>query len=179
MSTLNSLFDVQFGWAGAHNDFSTITVPFTPNAAVIASNQLLEGEFVSLGADNTVNRATGANYGGAGSVAALAALIAESKQMWMIVGGAGPLDYDSHIQTGAPVNGVMTYVSATISAIRGTFVVRTTEFVTRAYAKGNSLTVINGELDVTIAGTNVGYQPVGEVHDYDATTGTLDASIST
>lgn len=177
MSNLNSLFSVTYGWADAHSDYSTITVPFTPADAVISANPLLEGEWVGVGSDGKVNRVSGANYGGAGSVAALAALIAESKQMWMVIGGSGPTDLDSHIQTGAPVNGVMTWVASTVTCIRGTFVVRTQEYVTRSYVPGNSLTVISGELDLTATGTNAGYQPVGEVLEYNATLGTLTASV--
>jgi len=177
MSNLNSQFNVQYGWKSAEEDGATITVNFPPAAAVTATSQLLEGEWVSLGSDGTVNRFTGADFAAAGSVAALAAAIAQAKQPWMVLGGAGQLDYDAHSQAGAPVNGRMTWVSSTVSCIRGTFVVKTSEYVVRDYVPGNSLTCIAGKLDLTSGAINPGYQPVAEVKQYDAAAGFLIASV--
>lgn len=178
MGNLNETFTVKRGWKSGADDTCTMTESFVPETSLQTANYLETGEFITLDSAGQAVRGTGVDYAAAGSVAALAALQAQRPQHWMIITGAQPTDIGSTIQTGTINNNVPTYKSFKVVALRGTFIVETTQFVTRAYVKGSSLTIVAGKLDITDGSDNVGYEKVGDVIDYNGTTGVLIASIS-
>lgn len=182
MSTLNNLFDVVAGYHGPSSDYSTITDNFSPDAALLTSNQLTAGDIVMLTSAGTVARANGNDWRTAAgaSAAALADSISDSPQFWLVVGGASELEYDGLAQTG-PINsaGTPTYQSKVVSCIRGTYMVQTQNIVARTYVTGQRLTVVAGQIDQTITGgVNPGFQPYGEVRSYESTTSLLTYTAS-
>lgn len=174
MSNLNSLFDVVRGWAGPGSDTATITETFRPHDDVPSDSPLQEGDFVFQESDGKVSRATGTDLAAAADVAALAAAIAEAQNFWLVVDGNSDHNYDTLSQTG-PIagNGTMSHVPWKVTCIRGTYMVETEHYVTRSYAPGNKVTVVDGEVDITSSGNNPGFQPLGEVHEYDDSQGLL------
>lgn len=180
MSNLNSLFDVVRGWPGTDNDSATITETFKPSSGVPANDPLVEGSIVFQQSDGTVDRASAADYSGAADVAALADLIAEAKQFWLVVDGNDADQYDTQIQTGAVgANGTLSYQPWKVTCIRGTYMVQTTNVVDRSYSQGDTVTVVSGQPDIIDSGgpTNQGFRPYGEVHDYNSSTGLLTLSV--
>lgn len=178
MSNLNSLFDVVAGWTGTGTDSATITEVFRPHDSIAANNPLREGDVVFQQADGHVDRASSTNLAAAGTPAELAALIAEAQQYWLVVDGNEETNYDTLGQTG-PIgpNGAPSYVPWKVTCIRGTYMVETQNFVERAYVPGNKVAVVGGQPDLTIAATNPGFHPYGEVKKYDATQGLLTITV--
>lgn len=177
MSNLSSLFDVVRGYHGPNSDYSTITERFEPDATLLSSNQLTEGDLIQQNASGLAVRASGNDWRTAAgtSAAALADSISDSPHIWLVVGGAGADEYDGLAQTGT-INafGVPAYQSKVVACIRGTYMAKTQNIVARTYVPGQRLTVVSGQLDQTVTGgTNPGFQPYGEVREYDATNSLL------
>lgn len=181
MSNLNSLFDVVRGWSGPGEGEATITETFAPNASLLTSNQLVEGDVVLLESTGLVNRASGVDWRTAagGGAAALADAISDSPQLWMVVSNSDSLGFDGVAQLGAiNSNNVPGYVANAVVCIKGCFMVETENFVTRTYLPGQAVTAISGQLDHTVTGgNNPGYQPYGEVKAYDSTLGVLTVTV--
>lgn len=178
MSTLDQNFDVVFGWHGPDSDYSTITATFTPQASITTALQ--EGQIVEMQSDGTVNRVVGAELIGAGGSAAdLADALAAAQQPWLIISGSTEYNFDGLAQTGA-VNyaGAPTWEASQVAAIRGTYVYRTTQYVTRSYSPGDTV-CISGAGDggvVDLCSSNARFPQFGEVHEYDSTASTLVVS---
>ncbi len=174
MANLNSLFDVVRGWEGTDANQATFTEDFRPHSSVGANVPLVEGDIVFQMNDGKAARATGADLAGAGSIAALAALIAEHKNFWLVISGTGPTDWDGLIPTGViGVNNAPTHVPWKITGVTGKYMFKTTTFIERAYVPGNKVTVIAGVPDITNGSFNTGFQPYAEVREYDSSRGVL------
>lgn len=175
MSTFDQNFDVVYGWHGPDSDYATITETFTPQASITTA--LEEGELVELQSDGTVNRAVGTELiAGGGSAADLAVALGGVSHQWLIVSGSGQYNYDGLAQTGS-VNyaGAPTWEAAQVVAIRGHYMYRTTQYVTRSYSPGDAVCVAASGNDgkVDLVSSNARFPQFGEVHEYDATAGTL------
>jgi len=178
MSNLNSLFDVVRGWTGTGSDSATITETFRPHANVAANNPLREGDIVFQQSDGKVDRANGADFGSAATIAALAELMSAGKQFWLVVDGNESSNYDTLIQTGnVGPNGTLAYQPYKVTCIRGVYMVETDNAVARSYAPGSKVTIVNGQIDITDATNNVGFQAFGEVREYDAVSGKLTVTV--
>ena len=161
MSVLNSLFDVVRGWP--NENAIDETAPQSP--AIGAGVPLVEGDVVDLQSDGTWNRASSVDYAAAGSVAALAALLADAPHMWLVVSGVEPDQYDGLKQ--GYIGTSFTYVPYKVTAIRGHLMFETQRFVTgRAYVPGDAVSVDAGLLDRT-ADFGVGRRQYAEVISYD------------
>lgn len=178
MSNLNSLFDVVRGWPGTGTDSATITETFRPHSNVPDNNPLEEGDIVFQQTDGKVDRADGADWAAAASVAALATLLAEAQQFWLVVDGNSSDNYDTLIQTGAVgPNGTLSYQPYKVTCIQGTYMVETDNVVDRDYTPGDKVTVVSGQPDLTNATYNTGHQPYGEVREYQESTGRVTITV--
>lgn len=181
MSNLNTLFDVVRGWPGTGTDSATITEDFRPHDSVPSNNPLKEGDIVFQQSDGKVARASSVDLASAADVAALAALIAQAKQYWLVLDGNESTNYDALAQTG-PVgpNGAPSHVPWKVTCIRGTYMVETENFVgARAYAPGAKVTAVDGKVDLIAASdaAGPGYHPYGEVRKYEPTRGLLTVTV--
>lgn len=175
MSTLNQAFDVVRGWP----DYSTIEEDFVPHSSVPAGDPLVEGDIIFQQTDGAAARATSTNL--VGSVvasdggAALAAAFNLRKQLWLVVSGSTANNYDG-LRQGDTGSG-FGYIPWKIVAIRGTYMFKTEEFVTRAYAPGEAVTVVAGKVD-RVATDNPGLDQYGEVREYDSANAVLTVTVS-
>lgn len=178
MSVLNSLFDVVRGWP----DESTIEEDFGIHSSVPANNPLTEGDILAQQSDGTMARATGTDLGAAAasSVGDLAIALAELPQLWLCVSGTTDDEYDGLKPQGASPNGISLGQGPwKVVAIKGTYMVETTNIVDRAYEPGHTVTAIAGEVDLTDdgLGVNSAFQPYGEVRSYDDSEGLLTVTV--
>lgn len=178
MSVLNSLFDVVRGWP----DESTIEEDFGIHSSVPANDPLTEGDILVQQTDGTMARGTGADLGTAAGVSAtaLAVALVEAPQLWLCVSGTTDNETDGQSPQGASPNGIsLGQGPFKVVAIKGTYMVETPVFVTRAYVPGHTVTAVAGEVDLTDdgLGVNSAFQPYGEVRSYDATAGLLTVTV--
>jgi hypothetical protein len=172
MSVLNSLFNVARGWPNEN----AIDETAPQNAGISANTPLVEGDIVSLDSAGTWSRADSVDLAGAGSVAALGNLLASLKQMWLVVSGAEPDQYDGLKQ--GYVGADFTYVPYKVTAIRGHLMFETARFVGgRAYVPGDAIAVDGGLLDRTL-NYGAGYNQYAEVLAYDSALGKLTVTTS-
>jgi hypothetical protein len=171
MTILNSLFQVVRGHSPGTNS-SSIEETFLPAAAILADAPLVPGDIVHVQSDGTVNRATGSDWGTAAgtSALALATAQAEQKQFWTVISGSSDSEPDGRRPGGSVQPFGLGTIPYKVVAIRGVYMLETQNYTTRAYAPANKVTVLAGIVDITITGTNVAYQPFGEVLSFNATT---------
>jgi hypothetical protein len=180
MSVLNSLFDVVRGWP----DESTIEEDFGIHNSVPANTPLTEGDILVQQVDGTMARGSGIDFGGAVTAtdggATLIIAMVEAPQLWLCVSGTTDNESDGQQPQGASPNGISLGRGPwKCVAIKGTYMVETQVFVTRAYVPGHTVTVVAGEVDLTDDGlaVNSAFQPYGEVRSYDATAGLLTVTV--
>ena len=162
MSILNSLFDVVRGWPNEN----AIDETAEQNSAIGAGSPLIEGDIVKMESDGTWNRATSEDYAAAGSVSALAGLLAAKELFWVVCSGVEDDQYDGLNQ--GYVGADFTYVPWKITAIRDHIMFKTQRFVAgRAYAPGDAISVDAGLLDRT-ADFGAGRRQYAEVLSYDS-----------
>lgn len=171
MSTLNQAFDVVRGWP----DYATIEEDFRPHSSVPANDPLVEGDIVYQESDGNAARATSEDYGGAADLPSFITLLTERNQLWLVVSGTTPDNYDG-LKQGDTGSG-FGYVPWKVVAIRGTYMFKTEEFVARAYNPGEPVAAVSGKVD-RIPGDNPGLRQYGEVREYDSANGVLTVTVS-
>lgn len=171
MSLLNSLFDVVRGWTPGVNG-SSFEEDFKPDPAV--TPPITEGDIIEQNASGLAVRSTSDDLAGAASVAALGTLLSEAKQQWLVVSGTSPDEYDGLIpgDTGSGFG----QIPWKLVGILGAFQFKTENFAAGAYAPGDAVTVVAGQI-ARIPADNPGLAQYGEVREYDATAGTLVVTV--
>lgn len=171
MSNLNSLFDVVRGWT--LDEKTSIDESFRLHQSVPSGDPIREGEVVVVKDDGTVARADAPDLSGAADPDELMADLNQVQNYWMCIEGTTEDEYSSLQQTG-PIgpNDTPSYKPWKAVCIRGTYMVETTEFVDRGgYTPGDSLTVVNGQLDIISGSENTHKPKFAEVIEFDAAQG--------